>query len=263
MDSGRVITFLTDFGTQDAYVGVMKGVIASISPQAQLIDLTHAIPPQDLYAARFNLLNAVPYFPEHTIHVVVVDPGVGTSRRGIAVQTEAGVLVGPDNGVMSGVWQQFRFQKAVDLTNPKFWRVTVASSTFHGRDIFAPAAAHIARGIPLEQLGHEIAPESLKRIDLPLLSWGEQFVRGGIQYIDHFGNGITTIPADAVKGNPQQVLIGQTELPWCSTYGAAAPGHPLALIGSHGWVEVAVNQGSAAQMLRFKIGDSVTCFFSN
>jgi S-adenosylmethionine hydrolase len=263
LGAGQVITLLTDFGTQDAYVGVMKGVISSISPQAQIIDLTHAIPPQDLYSARFNLLNAVPYFPEYTIHVVVVDPGVGTSRRGIAVQTDAGILVGPDNGVMSGVWQQFRIQKAVDLTNPQFWRVPTPSTTFHGRDIFAPVAAHIARGAPLEQLGNGVTPESLERIDLPPLSRGEKFVRGGIQYIDHFGNGITTIPADAVKGDPWQVLIGQTELPWCSTYGAVLPGQPLALVGSHGWVEVATNQGNAAQRLHFKIGDPVTCFFSD
>jgi S-adenosylmethionine hydrolase len=115
--------------------------------------------------------------------------------------------------------------------------------------------------VPLDQLGSEIVPEALTGIDLPPLIAGEGFVRGGIQHIDHFGNGITTIPADAMEGAPQQVLVGQTTLPWCSTYGAVTPGQPLALIGSHGWVEVAVNQGSAAQVLRFKMGDAVTCFF--
>jgi S-adenosylmethionine hydrolase len=258
-----MITLLTDFGTQDVYVAVIKGVIASICPQVQTIDLTHDIPPQNLYAARFNLLNAVPYFPNDTIHMVVVDPGVGTTRRGVAVETEMGVLIGPDNGVMSGVWQTTAIRRAVELTNREYWRIHTPSTTFHGRDIFAPVAAHVARGVPLEQLGNRVIPESLERIDLLPLSRGEQFVQGGIQHIDHFGNGITTIPAAAVEGIPLKVSIGQTTLPWCLTYGAVLPGQSLALVGSHGWVEVATNQGNAAQRLHFKIGDPVTCFFSD
>jgi len=233
-----MITLLTDFGTQDAYVGVMKGVMASICPDVQTIDLTHTIPPQDLYAARFNLLNAVPYFPADTIHLVVVDPGVGTTRRGIAVETEAGVLIGPDNGVLSGVWQNRSIRQAVELTNREYWRVSNPSQTFHGRDIFAPVAAHVARGVPLAQLGHNIAPASLQQLDVPPVSRHGETVMGVIQHIDHFGNGITTIPAGVVEGSSWQMTIGQMTVPWGSTYGDVPPGQPLALIGSHGWVEI-------------------------
>jgi hypothetical protein len=254
-----MITLLTDFGTRDAYVGVMKGVIASICPEVQMIDLTHDIPPQDLYAARFNLLNAVSYFPQGTIHLVVVDPGVGTSRRGIAVATEFGVLVGPDNGVMSGVWQTASIRQAVELTNREYWRVPNPSTTFHGRDIFAPVAAHIARGVPLKKLGTPISPASLQHIDLPPVSRQGQVVKGVIQHIDHFGNGITNIPAGDVEGDSWRITVGQSTLPWGATYGDVTSGQPLVLIGSHGWVEIAVNQGSAENMLQFKVGDSVSC----
>jgi S-adenosylmethionine hydrolase len=256
-----MITLLTDFGTQDVYVAVIKGVIASICPQVQTIDLTHDIPPQNLYAARFNLLNAVPYFPNDTIHMVVVDPGVGTTRRGVAVETEMGVLIGPDNGVMSGVWQTTAIRRAVELTNREYWRIHTPSTTFHGRDIFAPVAAHVARGVSLDNLGSEIDPASLQALDLPPYSRQGSMVRGTIQHIDHFGNGITTIPAGAVESNPWQVTIGPTKVPWGMTYGDVAPGHPLALIGSHGWVEIAVNQGSAEQTISFELGEFVLLRF--
>jgi S-adenosylmethionine hydrolase len=133
------IALITDFGLQDSYVGVMKGVIATLSPTTQLIDLTHSLPPQDLYAARFTLLSAYPYLPPGTVYLVVVDPGVGTNRRAVAVQTTQGILVGPDNGVLSGVLESDPAVNAVELTNPDYWRQSSSqpSPTFHGRDIFA------------------------------------------------------------------------------------------------------------------------------
>ena len=253
-----MITLLTDFGTQDVYVGVMKGVIATLCPAIQVIDLTHDISPQDLLAARFNLLNAVPYFPADTVHVVVVDPGVGTTRKGIAVATDAGTLVGPDNGVMSGVWQQTAIQQAVELTNSAYWRTPDPSTTFHGRDIFAPVAAHLARGLPLTQLGKPIDADSLIRLDFPPLVRADQSIQGVIQYIDRFGNGITTIPADEVGESRRRVSVGQTSLPWHQAYGDVTVGQALALVGSHGWVEIAVNQGSVQKQLGVQVGDSVT-----
>jgi hypothetical protein len=254
---GRLITLLTDFGTQDVYVGVMKGVMASLCPAARIIDLTHHIPPQDLHAARFNLLNSVPYFPQDAIHVVVVDPGVGTSRRGIVVETDRGILVGPDNGVMSGVFQQASILQVVELANRAYWRIANPSTTFHGRDIFAPAAAHLAGGVPIETLGPAIDANALVTLDLPPLEEVEGGLQGTIQYIDHFGNGITTIPADALRGCPQAVEVNDRVLPWQITYGEVAPGQPLALMGSHGWLEIAVNRGSAANQLTLNIGDGV------
>ena len=149
-----MITLLTDFSHRDNYVGVMKGVIAGISPQSQLIDITHAIKPQDILAARFNLLTSYGYFPAGTIHIAVVDPGVGTQRSAIAAQiaTSMGVhtVIAPDNGIITGL----PVTAAVALTNPDYWRTPHVSHTFHGRDIFAPAAAHLARGIPFEQLAY-------------------------------------------------------------------------------------------------------------
>jgi S-adenosylmethionine hydrolase len=254
----RMITLLTDFGTRDVYVGVMKGAISTICPEAQIIDLTHAIPPQDVYAARFNLLNAVPYFPPATIHVVVVDPGVGTMRRGITVQTKRGILVGPDNGVLSGVFDGYDIEQSVALTNRDYWRVANPSTTFHGRDIFAPVAAHLACGVPLARLGQAISPAALKRLELPPVVETGQRLQGTIQYIDHFGNCVTTMAASQVGDGAWQVAWGGVRLPKHNTYGDVEVGQPLALIGSHGWVEIAVNQGSAQQQLSLQVGTKVT-----
>ncbi|MEO1403630.1 MAG: SAM-dependent chlorinase/fluorinase [Cyanobacteria bacterium J06635_1] len=260
------ITLLTDFGTQDGYVGVMKGVIAQIYPSALMIDLTHQVKPQDILAARFILLNSYRYFPPGTVHLAVVDPGVGTRRRSIAVAFSEGFLVGPDNGVLSGVLTQETTWEAVELTNPNYWRVPNPSHTFHGRDIFAPVAAHLASGVSLNQLGQSIEPASLVQLHLPPCELGDANIRGRIQYIDHFGNLITNIPADQIgtkawsmqhqggarvdDGSPQNIAH-------YSTYDEVPKGEALSLIGSHGRVEIAVNGGSAAAMLRAAVGDAV------
>ncbi|NJM57077.1 MAG: SAM-dependent chlorinase/fluorinase [Synechococcales cyanobacterium RU_4_20] len=153
MKPNTLVTLTTDFGLQDAYVGVMKGVIWGIAPQVKLVDLTHSIAPQDLWAARFQLANSVPYFPPGTVHVAVVDPGVGSQRRAIAIQCSQGWLVGPDNGLFSGVLERYPAQKVVNLSDRSYWRERSPSFTFQGRDIFAPVAAHLAQGVALEALG--------------------------------------------------------------------------------------------------------------
>lgn len=255
------IALLTDFGLQDSYVGVMKGVIATLTPTSQLIDLTHNLPPQDLYAARFTLLSAFPYMPPGTIYLVVVDPGVGTQRRAVAVQTSQGTLVGPDNGVL-GIWDRDSQRNqgvlnAVELTNRAYWRSPNPSTTFHGRDIFAPVAAHLANGVPIADLGTRIDPRSL--INLPLQApiatatgW-----TGAVQYIDRFGNAATTIPGSTVTTSDWSVTIGSQTLPGGQTYGNVRPGQGLALVGSHNFVELAVNQGSAQQQFELIVGDRV------
>ncbi|HEY9736522.1 MAG TPA: SAM-dependent chlorinase/fluorinase [Trichocoleus sp.] len=252
-----VITLLSDFGLRDAYVGVMKGVIAQLCPEASVIDLTHEIPPQDLLAARFNLLNAYPYFPEGTVHLAVVDPGVGTSRRGIAAQTEKGWLVGPDNGIFSGIWQVDPPLAAVALTRPEVWRSPTASTTFHGRDIFAPVAARLARGEPLNRLGEALAPERLVRLDLPPVTRQDNQVQGCVQYCDRFGNLITNLLVSDLPSTRWVAEIAGQTLPSAQTYGEVAVGQPLALVGSHGWVEIAVNGGSAQQHLQTAVGAPV------
>ena len=253
------IALITDFGLQDSYVGVMKGVIATLSPTTQLIDLTHSLPPQDLYAARFTLLSAYPYLPPGTVYLVVVDPGVGTNRRAVAVQTAQGILVGPDNGVLSGVLERAPALNAVELTNPDYWRQSSPqlSPTFHGRDIFAPVAAHLANGLPIDRLGPAIDPQSLVRLPLMTPTATATGWEGAVQYIDRFGNAATTIPADAVAAGRWQLTVGDLTLAGVSTYGEVAPGDGLALVGSHGFVEIAVNQGSAQQRFGLAVGDRI------
>ncbi|NJL22765.1 MAG: SAM-dependent chlorinase/fluorinase [Leptolyngbyaceae cyanobacterium SM1_3_5] len=249
----RLLTLLTDFGTRDSYVAVMKGVIVQIDPTLQSIDLTHEIAPQDIHSARFCLMTAYPYFPPETVHVAVVDPGVGSSRRAIALQLENGFLVAPDNGLVSGVLSQFPAVAAVELTNSTYWRKGQTSATFHGRDIFAPVGAHLARGVPLTELGNSIDPRSLTQLSLPDPAKTQDGWTGCIQAIDRFGNLITNIPADVLP-EKWSVLIEKTSIAAVSTYADRSIGEPLALVGSHGFVEIAINCGNAQAALNLAIG---------
>ncbi len=255
-----VLTLLTDFGLQDSYVGVMKGVILQVNPQLTVIDLTHQIPAQDVASARFALTTAVPYFPKGAVHLVVVDPGVGTQRRAIALAlgddlaNPTAFMVGPDNGCFSGVVAQYPLLAAVELTHPRYWRTPNPSPTFHGRDIFAPVAAHLASGVPLADVGALVAPDTLVTLPLPgctvLPDTGKGVgLRGGVQAVDYFGNVITTISGQQVTGKQWQCYVGDRKISGCITYGDAPVGEALALVGSHGWVEIAVNQGNAYQQI--------------
>jgi S-adenosylmethionine hydrolase len=256
-----LITLLSDFGDRDVYVGVMKGVIAQINPKLTVIDLTHQIPPQNIAAARFCLMNASAYFPNGTVHVAVVDPGVGGIRRAIALQLADGFLVGPDNGIFSGVLSQSPAIGAVELTNSQYWRTQQPSRTFHGRDIFAPVAAHLASGVSLKELGIEIDPALLVKLDLAECSQTEIGVVGCLQYIDHFGNLISNISASYVQGKTWYVKAAGLTIRGCETYADVQVGHVIALVGSHGWVEIAINSGNAQTQLQMQLGDRVeVCF---
>lgn len=253
-----LLTLLTDFGTRDVYVGVMKGVIATIAPRVTVVDLTHEIPPQDVAAARFCLMNAYPYFPEGTVHVGVVDPGVGSHRRAIAVQVADSFFVVPDNGLLTGVLTQASGAiAAVELSDPQYWRTATPSTTFHGRDIFAPVGAHIASGVPLEKLGRPIDPETLVKLNLPDYQRTETGVVGCIQYCDRFGNLITNIPGGEVTSDRWSVVIGERAIAGGKTYSDAAIGTAIALVGSHGWVEIAINAGNASTALQLTVGAKV------
>lgn len=265
-----MITLLTDFGSQDAYVAVMKGVIASIAPNIRLCDLTHSVPPQDILAARFNLMLAYPYFPVGAVHLAVVDPGVGSTRRGVAIQCENGFLVGPDNGLFSGVLAEETVVKAVSLTNSYYWRTKEASNTFHGRDIFAPVAAYLASGVSIDALGDRISPDTLVQPKIPpvvpLRSKPVAYA-GSLQYIDSFGNLISNIPGDRVPdtawrvviegadknfdlSEPQRTFQAPLYVQGRKTYSDVPAGELTGVVGSHGWVEVACNGESAAQRLQ-------------
>ncbi|XFA73154.1 SAM-dependent chlorinase/fluorinase [Thermosynechococcaceae cyanobacterium Okahandja] len=251
-----LVTLLTDFGHSDVYVGVMKGVMLTLNPQVQFVDLSHQVPPQDCRTASFQLMQALPYFPPQTVHLVVVDPGVGTSRRAIALKLVQGYCVGPDNGVFSHVLQHYPVEAVVELNRPQFWRQP-PSATFHGRDIFAPVAAHLAAGVPLATLGSALDPSRLVR--LPQLDYlmTLEGVQGWVQAIDHFGNVITTLPAALIEGRQGIVEIADQRLSVAKTYGDRPLGTCIALVGSHGFIEVAVTGGSAQHHLGCRNGDPV------
>jgi S-adenosylmethionine hydrolase len=255
----RVITVLTDFGLEDGYVAAMKGVIAGVAPEARVVDVTHLVPPQDVAFARFRLLTVAPFFPPGTIHLVVVDPGVGTARRAVAIQCRSGsCLVGPDNGVLSGALEADPPLRAVELTDARFWRTASPSSTFHGRDVFAPVAANLARGVPLESLGRALPPEQLTTLELLSARTIPGGAEGAVQAADHFGNLISNVPGALLPGGSawRASIAGRTLL-GARTYGDVPPGEVLALVGSHGFVEVAVNRGDARRALGAGVGDPV------
>lgn len=265
----RVLTLLSDFGLSDVYVGVMKGAIAQVNSNLLVIDLTHQIPPQNIALARFALMSAFPHFPAGSVHVAVVDPGVGGNRRAIAIalgdepRRPLGFLVGPDNGLFSGVCNRYPILSVVELTDFHYWHTPEPSSTFHGRDIFAPVGAHLASGIPIQALGKPVAPQSLVPMEIPSYIQIEDAneriskVTGCIQAIDHFGNLITNIPGSMVHGKTWSVVIGKLTLLGQRVYGDSPPGKLLALIGSHGWVEIAVNSGNAQAELHLDWGKPI------
>jgi S-adenosylmethionine hydrolase len=254
-----LITLTTDFGDSAPYVSVMKGVIYALCPVARVVDLTHAIAPQNIRQAAYFLATAVPYFPAGTIHVCVVDPGVGTERAALYTQVDGQHLVGPDNGLFTLLWRHARERPSLvrRLTEARFWR-PVVSATFHGRDIFAPVAAHLARGVPPEELG-PLHPHPVQ-LAVKLAVCTSTACEGEIQAVDDFGNLITNIPAAQVPQLPSLVTIGSRpplRLPWVRTYGDAPPGTLVSLFSSDGYFEIAQVQGSAARQLQVGAGESV------
>ena len=255
------ITLLTDFGIADTYVGQMKGVIAQIAPDARVIDLTHAVAPQDVLAGAIELDGAVDAFPAGTIHVAVVDPGVGSARQAMAVQTEHFTFVGPDNGLFTPLLARSNTWRAVALSESAYHRPEV-SATFHGRDIFAPVAAHLARGTPLEALGERI--ESPQRLEWPGPQVVESEWRGEVLLIDHFGNCITNFDRPALaeagveEGSPVTIEAGAARLAGLAhTFSDVREGEAVAYVGSSGRLEIAVRNGAAAKQLGLKRGDRV------
>ncbi|MEM1010060.1 MAG: SAM-dependent chlorinase/fluorinase [Myxococcota bacterium] len=246
----RVVTLLTDFGLEDPYVGSMKGVMLGIAPEIHWVDLTHRVPAQDVDAAALLLWASVEAFPKDTIHLVVVDPGVGSSRRAVAVQTSGGVFVGPDNGVLWPAVQRFPGLRAVVLDRPEVWRDTV-SSTFHGRDIFAPVAAHLAAGAALTEVGTPI--RDLQPLELFTPEISEQSITGRFVYADHFGNLCTDISSGLLRfwGDvPLRVgftIEGQSiECVVEQTFSDTDAGDWVVYWNSYGLLEVAIRNGSAA-----------------
>lgn len=254
----RVITLTTDFGTKDWFVGTMQGVMLGLCPGAAIVDLTHEIPPGDVRAGAFALAASCRYFPKGTVHVAVVDPGVGGSRSALAVQTTNAIFVGPDNGVLSFALRNETIKSIRRLENPACFLRPV-SHTFHGRDVFAPVAARLCRGFPLTKVGP--AQPDFIRLEWPSPSASAREVRGEIVYVDRFGNLITNVGADLLTGRDLARLRMKTRrgrpIPLATHYQAVPTGKAVAVAGSSGLLEIAVNGGSAAQQLKLPVGDKI------
>ena len=260
------ITLLTDFGTTDPFVGIMKGVILQVNPQARIVDISHDIAPQDVLQAAHEIAYSYRYFPEGTVHLVVVDPGVGSDRSVLALRVDTQTLLAPDNGALTRIIREHSHHEMVRVTNERYFRRPV-SRTFHGRDIFAPVAAHLSKGLPLAEVGEPMQPSEAVVLPIhePRLG-SDGCLVGTITAIDRFGNLITDIDADTLgrffpDADPRSVLfsVGNRAIAGVvETYAAVAPGELLAVIGSRGCVEFSVNSGNAAVMLGAGRGDRFT-----
>ena len=266
-----IITLTTDFGTSDHYVAVMKGVILRINPEVHLVDLSHDVQPQDIRQAAFLIGSSYRYFPPETVHVVVVDPGVGTSRRALLLVTPSARFVVPDNGILSyilmeGLGDQVsevgpdsrvalpQSYKAYHLTNPKYWLQPV-SSTFHGRDIFAPVAAHLSFGVAPQELGEEVGEAILSPVRQP--RWKGDTLEGHVVHVDRFGNLITDVAADLLPTNGKvEIQIKVHRISGVSNSYAEGE-HLVAVLGSHGNLGFSARGGNAAHALGVSIRDSL------
>jgi S-adenosylmethionine hydrolase len=258
------ISILTDFGLKDGNVGVMKGVIWGIAPDVQILDLSHDISPQNIQEAAFVLGRSAPYFPSGTIHLVVVDPGVGTERRPMAAQIGPYQFVGPDNGVVTRLMDHATREgwsiEAVHINNPEYWLPEI-SHVFHGRDIFAPVAAHLATGVSLKSIGISLVDPVLLSIPLPNRIGAA--LQGEIIYIDRFGSLVTNIrePDFGTSGFKSIEVCDTQIVELVNTFGEHSPGSLVALFSSTGDLIISVVNGSAAEQLGGEVGDFVTINF--
>ena len=259
-----VITLTTDFGMQDGFVGIMKGVIYGIAPQVKIVDISHAIKPQNIHEGALTLWRAAPFFPSGTIHICVVDPGVGTQRRPLAARVGEHYFVGPDNGLLTPLIQDAEENKKptefVHLNNPRYWLPKI-SRTFHGRDIFAPVAAHLANGISLSELGTPFDDPVRMELSRP-----EKTANGWIAHvtsIDVFGNLTTDLPISALQGRTDLLFrLRDLEVNGITaSYGHQQPGEVIAVIDSEDHLEIAVVNGNAAEQLGAKVGETVQVIY--
>lgn len=260
-----LISLTTDYGLGGGYVAAMKGVIYTIFPEACVLDISHEISPQGIFQGAFVLASTVPYLPDQSIHIVVVDPGVGGARKPLLIRTERSFFVGPDNGVFTMVLRQEKPLEIVELTETKHFRLPV-SHTFHGRDIFAPVGAHLARTLAAGQRVNlqEFGPpmEEIKQVWIPSPTVHDGSISGQVIHVDRFGNLITNLDqkflAETVGERGCRITMGQVTMHGLvRTYGEGRPNEAVALIGSSGYLEIAVNAGSARHVLKADVGEPV------
>jgi len=260
-----IITLTTDFGNNDEYVGIMKGVILSLNPSALIVDITHHIDPQDLVQAAYTIYSSYRYFPQGTVHAIVVDPTVGSKRKIIAFKIMEHIFLAPDNGILTLLINEGNIHSIASIDNTSYFLDPV-SRTFHGRDIFAPVSAHLSMGVPIKKLGTPVAQKKLICLSVlePYFSDNGELV-GSIISIDHFGNLITNINLNDLEkidltdpGKKFCINVGLDKINGLSpNYCSAIPGHPLAIIGSRGYLEISVNGGNAANHFIVEKGDVV------
>ena len=249
------IALLTDFGTKDSYTGIVKGVLFSLNPDLKVIDLTHEIRPQDINQGAFILGTSYKFLPTGTIIIAVVDPGVGTERRGLILEAGEYTFVAPDNGLLTFPMVYEKGWRCFEIKNSDYFLHPI-STTFHARDVFAPVAAHIAAGEPIENFGPLVHDPILIKMVEPVLL--EKEIKGQIIYIDRFGNLITNIPGDWLRHKRvSSVKIKDHVLPFVKTYNDVPPGKGAALVGSSGLLEIAVNKGNASHFFNVNIGEGV------
>jgi len=262
--SKPIITLLTDFGTKDHYVASMKGVILNINPQCLLIDITHQVRPHDIREGAFILANAYSYFPKGTIHLSVVDPGVGGARKPLLIVTQNYCFVGPDNGLFTMITQKECVKQIIALDKRKY-HLSKVSTTFHGRDIFAPVAAHLSLGIKPNALGHKIDSLVWLGFEGPFIKEGK--LLGEILHIDAFGNLVSNIDERKlfrfIQSRPFVIRAGRKAISGLKKgYWEGKKGEPIALLGSGGFLEICVREGSAQKMLKAKRGDPIQIIIS-
>ncbi len=255
--SKPIVTLTTDFGQSDSYVGTMKGIILGLCPEVTLVDICHEIHPQAVRQAAYVLSTAIPYFPPDTVHLVVVDPGVGSPRRPIVVQSRRALYVAPDNGVLSLGLRQDPACLAIHLTEPAY-RLSRISATFHGRDIFAPAAAHLACGTTPSQMGAPIPLSDLRALPAcePQPQTDGTWL-GEILHIDRFGNLITNFQVPEPQAPISIMVAGQRITKLSHTFADVAPGKLVAYVGSSGYLEIALRDGNAARRLELSVGEPI------
>ena len=270
-----VITLTTDFGTSDAYVASMKGVILSTNPQATIVDISHAIKPQNVLQAAYIISTAYRYFPEGTIHIIVVDPGVGSQRRAIILKTPSALFLAPDNGVLSYIIEELeptssgspsdvatelqqrqlpKGAEAIAITNPRYWRQPV-STTFHGRDIFAPVAGHLSLCTPLHEFGETLNSLNVFPISRPYRDHQDN-LHGRIIHIDHFGNLVTNVKSTDLPTREFVIEVDNEKIHGLSQF-YSQKGGLAAIVDSSGYLEIALKDGSAAAFLGSKVGDQI------
>ena len=267
MDHSPIITLTTDFGYRDPFVGIMKGVILKINPLATIIDITHDITPQNIREASFSIGTSYHYFPQRTIHVVVVDPGVGSSRRPLLVTAGLHYFIGPDNGLFSRVYETAEDLSVLHVTADHYF-LSREGSTFDGRDVFAPLSGWLSKGIQIEKFGDPIDDYVKLPSSVPLMK-KDDTIEGEVFYVDHFGNLITNISGKEIRtftesrpGRSLKIRARGADIPFAEFYSQAADDGMHCVINSFGYLELFVNNGNASSIHGMKAGEKVEVFLS-